>query len=800
VSARRRLVIRRTWAGVAGVVAALFFASAAHAATPVLKAMVAPSTAHAGDVVSLKLTAHNASGRVVKRLVVSVTLVPGDGTASRRVHTTRISRLRARATTTAQVAATIPATGAPATFTLHVCIGKRCLDTHPITLLAGDAYDRITSALAAGKLTVSKAALYEMQAAANSPDVPPAYRNTAPGGPDTPGLIALDNWSKVSAKDRAALLPYFLPPTYAQSIWAPKSHKASKPAAKTKTRSAPATTAAAPGTGPIDNIVTFLDCSQRPPVPAGDWSVSAAAGGVVIHGQDPGDSELAAYLASQVSKIRATLITSDGFPAPLSDKSCDAHGDGRLDVYLVPASAMETGTLGLAFPTGCKASPGYILIRNDRSPEEAASTLAHEFFHIEQAATGVVCGQPDAWVEGAAKWAEDEVYPKNIQVHGWPQWSYDPNLAMKSLSYAAWPFWYWLRHQYGAAKIATLFTTLRSLGFDQAVRQAPGGNFVDAFRDYAMYLWNQYPIAQGGDMPSQSFDGWDDYTAAPLVLNPTLTLGGAVRGPTPDTYRTAVSVPPLSIRYVAFTVPAGPIKQVTVENEFAAGADVGVDLFANTTNAWRRINLTTEGEKSFCEDKPDEDISHSIIAVSNAGTTARQANVDVVVGTRCKPFLQFDGTSNCDAACAGAGNTDWDWSGSANLEIDPRSPPTSPLYDVVNGSVTATIRGSTADGCTFSGLGTIPLNAGHDTVSLDLNDEPPSYQFSVILFNEPITVTYAGCDPVPAPVMIPIESVPFAQTPGPVARDPSATTLEGTNDAPEAAGQPAIHQHWKIGL
>ena len=41
-------------------------------------------------------------------------------------------------------------------------------------------------------------------------------------------------------------------------------------------------------------------------------------------------------LARAVPTVYNTLVTTDGFPAPLPDTECDATGDPRSDVFLSP--------------------------------------------------------------------------------------------------------------------------------------------------------------------------------------------------------------------------------------------------------------------------------------------------------------------------------------------------------------------------------------------------------------------------------------------------------------------------------
>ena len=258
------------------------------------------------------------------------------------------------------------------------------------------------------------------------------------------------------------------------------------------------------------------------------------------------------------------------------------------------------------------------------SDEQLRVSFAHEFFHAEQAGAVGDCAAPLGWAEGAATWAQTEVFPKNKLTHKFFFWSLSPDVftlknagAPVAEGYHAWPFWYFLRKQYGATAIGEMFTLLGAgVAFDDAVRAAPGVDFGTVWKDFAVAMYNQTPVGEAG-FPLQSFSAWDDYNdhpALPRDAKINLELGSE-SGPDPDTFRTKVATKPLGINYLDLNVIDQDVKEVTITNGFGPSGQVGVELWADTTSGWKRIDLSRESTKSFCFDTPDETFTHAIVAI-----------------------------------------------------------------------------------------------------------------------------------------------------------------------------------------
>ncbi len=786
-------------------VALVLVVPAAAAAAPVLRSASAGPAARAGATVPVTLTIANPAKQAARRLRVAISVVPGSTHTAIRLPAVTIASVKGHATTRARAAVRVPGSRFTGAFTVTACLAHHCATTRTIQLLPGDAYDKLAAAMAAHRLSPGKAGLYEFYALRGDPRLPAAYRSTAPDGHDTPGTLATADWAHLSKADRNALAPYLLPPNDKQSAWLPAS-------TKTKTNAAPKSVLHRP---PASTTTAFpagdvLVCRSRPTSPSGDWKFTALAGTVAVHAATAGGplEAKARVIADAVPKVFGKLVTLDGFPAPPPDLLCDATQDPRLDVYLVPRSEIggNSGeTIGM-----CLKSSSFILIADDESDEQLRTTFAHEFFHAEQFAAGAVCGEPDGWVEGAATWAMAEVYPKNPETHKAFFWSLDPERftlkdagAPVASGYSAWPYWYFLRKEHGAGAIGKMFTLLGAQSaFDDAVRFGPGVDFDGLWKDFAVAMFNGTPVGQSG-FPLQSFSAWDDYHDHPGTPLPKIevALGASKSGPDPDTFRTAVTAKPLGLNYFDLDVIDSDVKEVTVTNGFETSAHVGVELWAETEAGWKRIDLTREGSKAFCFDTPDETFSHAVLAISNAGKTAASRNIDVTVNTNCQPHVSFDGSYLCSGACSGTGFERWDWSGSAKIDIVASPFPTNTTdYGLVSGTLTVTVTGVDANGCSFNGNQTIPLLAGLDAVTLTLFDQPPSYQFSVQTAGEQVTVHYSGCQDPPPDSQLPVGVFPIAQTSTPVTRDPAATTIEDNVDPPLSPEQGIAHYHWKISL
>ncbi len=755
-------------------------AAVARAAAPALSAVKTSSSGHLGDVLAVTASVRNPARRRA-RVRIAFSLVPVGPGAVVAIGSVTSKPLKARATSRLSLRLRVPATAAAVRYVLRACIKKACRSSRTVSVLEGSADARIEADLAGGRLTPGKAALYQLYAESGDRRLPSIYRGTQPSG-SAGGLIALEQWGSLSSAEQAAVTPYLLPPDEVGSHWAPGG----------------ASAAAARGAlaDPIRG------CGPGTPVPAGTWFGAAAAGPVVVWASTTADAAQATSLASAIdAKIWPKLIGTDGFPQPLADTACDPTGDGRLDVYIVDRSVIG-GNNAITQGSSCGPASAFILMARDNTDPPA--TLAHEFFHAEQAATGVMCSLPDGWVEGSALWARDEVYPMNTFVHSWNDWSHTSwATGLPDQSYNAWPFWYWLKRQSGAAAIRTLFTSLRAAGFDNAVHAAPaGGDFEAAYRDFALQFWNTSPIGESG-FPVDSFSAWDSYPRVPTPFGETdLKLGGAGAG-NPLVYTYSPSMKPYAIDYIHVVVSDTRVGQVTVQNGFEAAGGVGVEMLAQTKNGWKRIDLSLQPATSFCFSKPDEEFHNAIFVLSNAGKSAHKADLKLQVDPRCDPTVNFSGSMySCTTACAGV-QLVFTWSGHAQLQLVDNHgiPGPTRSYRLKSGSVDVTFHGTGLAGdCVGDGTGTVPLDpANGDSVEVDLVDTPPpTYYFDIGVIPGTIPVTYSGCADPPPPGDLPISVVSYGTSSGPMLRDPTASTIVGTYDSPPASDTHTIHYDWTI--
>jgi hypothetical protein len=789
------MVLRHAVVGLAGLAALLIVPVAAGAASskPIPKAVAVTLPAYSPDPLAVLVTIRGGK-KTSRHVAVSLALVPVAGGSRIALPRGTIKKLKRRAKFRLRLGVSEHA--AAGRYVLVACIGKACARSAAFALRPPTpALDRLAADLAAGKITAGEAALYEFLAATKSPKLPLAYRTSTPG-PDTLGTIAMEHWGQLSDADKGAILPYLLPPRYRDSHWDPGAHV---PAARLQRG-------------------IFDSCTGRPAAAAGTWTAVPATHGVVWY-SNPADETLAGNLAGELDVIWNKLVGTDGFTAPASDASCDPSGDGRLDVYIVGPSAFvdENGVVipgligGQTNGNSCGKTAAVIMLNDTRSPEGASWSLAHEFFHAEEFASNAFCKQPSGWIEGAADWAKDEVYPRNPDPHGHVLWSRNPLAPLQDQSYDGWPFWYWLAHDKGVSAVGKVLTTIGASGFDTAVRTAPGGDFTQWFGLFGEALWNADPIGQSGITVDKSFSALDGYGEPAMATDLTLKQGGSKAGPNPDTYRTNAAVGSLGMRYLDLTVDNG-VGQLEIANGYADTADVAVRLLADTDTGWQDIDLTHLPNKTFCFSHSGEKISKGVLVIANAGLAANAKNVDLIAHEVCDPEVTFSGTADCLNDCLAMSQVQehWDWSGSAKLKASPENGlpgVTFREYDLDSGSMTVhlhtVVHEPDGTDCVGDGTKVVVLGSGGasggDFVQITLMDQPPTYQINASLGAlETIQLSYTGCDQGPP---LPLDGINYLTSGDtPRARDPAATTISDSYDPPVVAGTTDLTRHYQYTL
>ena len=256
----------------------------------------------------------------------------------------------------------------------------------------------IDSAVAKGAISAETGLVYNVFALHADPRLPPEYRGKGGEGIDDSlmGDIA-SKFETLSARARATLAPFFIPPYYAGSWWA-LQHGAVAPAASARAR------ALAQPTCHVDALLA-------------DWESTGTGNNQVrIWWQtgQPNDQARAMAMAKDIDTTiwpkLASLMKRSSLPDGGSTIPCRG-GDDRLDIALVPGLG-RAETLPNSF-VSCSETSSHINLPNAGTTR---GTLVHELMHAFQYTykTAGSCDEYRWWREASAQWAEDYVYPTEI--------------------------------------------------------------------------------------------------------------------------------------------------------------------------------------------------------------------------------------------------------------------------------------------------------------------------------------------------------------------------------------------------
>ncbi len=404
---------------------------------------------------------------------------------------------------------------------------------------------------------------------------------------------------------------------------------------------------------------------------------------------------------------------------------CRNGGDGRVDVYVTPGGRDGRGR---ALPAGTAAAyrpysgepcdplkPGVIVAR----PTFVRWQLAHELYHAfrEGFPRAQSCIHYLEWDEADATWAADSVYGDDQLEHAHRSGLTTPDLPLAVISgYAAWVFPYALSRWHGQQVIRRLEVAKGTRPADEHLETAIPGGFRKAWARFALAAWNQAPQPGTG---GPSFAQWDRFAAHPTAK--TYALDRFLRRDQP------VSLPDGKLRirsraYVRLTVPR-TVGAFAVLTRSGATGTVGAYIHVRG-GAWRMEDWTGRPEVPFCAVDPREDVDEVIIALGNSAQKPPPIDLDlrVRVAAGCWPERivgTFSGSDTFDDT--GAHVT---WSGTIGYRIAEGAVTTAVGYEGDGtGSMTWTVDGA-ANGCTFSGAGTLDGSLYEATLALTTAKEP----------------------------------------------------------------------------
>lgn len=310
------------------------------------------------------------------------------------------------------------------------------------------------------------------------------------------------------------------------------------------------------------------------PVLAGEATYGVTGGSVLVHyattggdaapttdGDGDGVPDFVAEVAQTADSALARFAAL-GFRRPLSDGA--EGGDGRIDFYLRDLNNAD-GSAGTDRCVGNRCV-GFATTENDfvgysysSITEGIRSVIPHELFHLVQ--MSYAAGQPNAWAEGSAVWAVEELYGTGNSDFE----RFLPTFLTKSFRplerpaggfgdgypYGAALWSYFLTHRHDTALMVEAWQASETATFLDAIDAALARRSTTVAAEFTeMTQWNWFTgdRATGGGYPDAS-------TWPQVPLEPALTVEqGAAK----------VYVEGLSARYVPVTL-AGEAKQLVVK-------------------------------------------------------------------------------------------------------------------------------------------------------------------------------------------------------------------------------------------
>ena len=664
---------------------------------------------------------------------------------------------------------------------LVACAGRRCSGPASLNIFYDSPLDRIKRSRALG---ANQRLIYELEALAGDRRLPKRFRGPSPVQDDNSVIqAALSVLPSLPASQRRLVSSFLIPPRYRGTIWAPR-----------RGRGSVAAEAADNDYG--TEGCTFLATSQ-----GRAWSGVPSTHAVVWYANgDAGARARAGQVSGWIEHDIWPKLTK-AFKAPMGDHAtgCDPAGDDRFDVYLVPVVGRDAEGLTLPLKLGndsCAPHPAVVLVH----PTSSRATVAHEFMHaIQFAYRGYGCRTTLWLTEGMATWAQTFVYPSIKEHHRYRVALSSPFLSLANIDYDSWPFWYWMAKHDGVPALKEILEGLATSSFDAVLDRVPAGGLDAAFRNYAARVYNRAPPIGRGGFPTQSFRQWDGFTATPFAFA-ALRLSAPVR--------VAVgwgSLPALSVDFRTISVTEKAIRKVEISNSLASTPRAGVLAFIKLANGeWVYRDISSQSKLELCRDRPHENATEVILAVSNSlpgGRDLGPTSFPVEGKTACSlPAYNgtFSGTYTTDL-----NNYKVTWSGSARLEVsDPNggSPPDWPNatyahYRIVSGSVHAVLNGTRSgayqDSCTVHGEADFQLStdATGGEIDVQVGAANPYYYVSLPTRGDesiPYTETGAGCNQQNPEY--PLSGVQWAFTPKPLQADSSRHLTANTSWQPFGQG------------
>lgn len=392
----------------------------------------------------------------------------------------------------------------------------------------------IATALAQNRITAEQALMYRVLARFGDPRLPAEFDGAPQTSPEH--LLMREVSGKLatlSEATQAVLMPFLLPPAYAESWYAQQPGAPASGAAAGSAAAVRARALAAPGGVRRQNLIT-VNCRVTG-YPTGWLRRSTAHFNIYYPDVQPSnqaEANISQAIATVVEEVYLSMTSLlQRFPISDLGEACNG-GDGAADIYLnfdMPAADYAATT---TYPGRCEAVASYVSINSmhpffrydvAQRPSDAAvlrkvkAVLAHEITHVLQFAMDRHAACDDyVWAdEATAQWAMDYVDPTYNQEDGFEKLSsagtrtggfllrYLADDHMRSIErpgpdetvaqhgYAEYLFFQYLVRKYAPATIKQIFDAQVAQASVEAVESvlAARGGMKAVWPEFAQSLW-----------------------------------------------------------------------------------------------------------------------------------------------------------------------------------------------------------------------------------------------------------------------------------------------------------------------
>lgn len=426
-------------------------------------------------------------------------------------------------------------------------VASASVQVYAATAATGSAL--IATALAQNRISAEQALMYSVFAMFGDPRLPAEFAGAPDGAPDHMLLRRVSGQlATLSPATRNALVPFLLPPIYAESWFAQQLGLPPATAASDRKAIAAAGRDKRPGAVTVNCEAATLSRFWRT-LSTAHFNIHYIALGSdeFYDAYHRKGAETIAAVVEEVYRAETDLLARH--PMPDTNEACNG-GDGALDIYLTSLGSSDTRGATTSYPDRCNNVPSWIAI-NAGDPaiasassgigdalRETKAIVAHEFAHVLQFTMNRPgnafggCEEYEWLDEATAEWAMDFVDPTwnredglnktspNYQRSGsfYAQYLYSDHMASiekpglagdpKKNGYADYIFFQYLARKYDPSTIKEIYDTMEARSSVEAVEAALAskGGIKAVWPEFAMTLWND-----AANQNLDDFSRWNKY-------------------------------------------------------------------------------------------------------------------------------------------------------------------------------------------------------------------------------------------------------------------------------------------------